>query len=185
MPKVLFKQSGRSTSCEPGDYLLDLCEAQGGGLKFSCRTGACGACVIDVATTPNGLNPMSARERRTLEGVGADLTKHRVDARSTRNVRLYFGLRHVHDIFYRDELDQVAKRLPNCRYQYGLSQPFPARWDGFVGRVTDLLRQELTRDVAVRSEAYLCGGHGLVDDAKSILLAAGCSTDAIYHEQFY
>jgi Na+-transporting NADH:ubiquinone oxidoreductase subunit F len=342
MPNVLFRQSGQSISCEAGAYLLDLSEEHGGGIKFSCRAGACGACVIDVSTTPDGLNPMSARERRTLESVGADLSNHRlacitrvmqdveigdattatseraretgvrpgfeaevvesrhladqvrevtcrliqpasisflpgqylsftvsdfdhvrrsyslasspadrnhvtvcvravsggrgsnfihrlepgdrvrfdgpygdfvlrqssvrdilliangtgvapmmsilrhlVDARSTRNVWLLFGLRHVHELFYREELDQFAKRLPNFRHTYCLSQPDRSRWDGFVGRVTDLLRKDLTRDAAVRSEAYLCGGHGLVEDAKAILLAAGMSADTIYHEQFY
>lgn len=342
MPRVLFKPSGRSIVCESGDYLLDLSEAHDGGVTFSCRAGACGACVIDVATTPDGLNPMSARERRTLESVAADLTRHRLacitrvmhdveigaattasserarevglrpgfeaevvesrhladqvrevsfrlidpaglsflagqyvsftvadfdhirrsyslasspadrhhvtvcvravsggrgsnyihrlepgdrarfdgpygdfvlrqssardilliangtgvapmmsmlrhlaDVRSTRNVRLYFGLRHVHDIFYREELDRFVKRLANFRYHYCISQPFPARWDGFVGRVTERLRRDLTPDAAVRSEAYLCGGHGLVDDATSILLSGGLSADAIYHEQFY
>jgi Na+-transporting NADH:ubiquinone oxidoreductase subunit F len=113
------------------------------------------------------------------------MLRHLVDARSTRNVWLLFGLRHVHDLFYREELDQFAKRLPNFRYTYCLSQPDRSRWDGFVGRVTDLLRKDLTRDAAVRSEAYLCGGHGLVEDAKAIVLAAGMATDAIYHEQFY
>jgi ferredoxin-NADP reductase len=342
MPKVSFKQSGQTVACEPGDYLLDVAEAHGGGITFSCRAGACGACVIDVSSTPDGLNPMSARERRTLESVGADLTRHRlacitrvmndleiggattasseraretgirpgfeaevvesrhladqvrevtfrlvqpgaisflpgqylsftvadfdhvrrsyslasspadrthvsvcvravsggrgsnyihrlepgdrarfdgpygdfvlrqssardilliangtgvapmmsilrhlVDARSTRNVRLYFGLRHVHDIFYREELDQFAKRLPTFRYTYCLSQPDRSRWDGFAGRVTDRIREDVTRDVAARSEAYLCGGHGLVEDAKAILRAAGMPADAIYHEQFY
>ncbi|MFZ5877340.1 MAG: FAD-binding oxidoreductase [Nitrospirota bacterium] len=342
MPNVVFRQSGQAFSCEPGDYLLDLVEAHGGTIKFSCRAGACGACVIDVSATPDGLNPMSARERRTLESVGADLSKHRlacvtrvmgdleigdattapserareagirpgfeaevvesrhladqvrevtfrliqpavisflpgqylsftieefdhvrrsyslasspadrgrvtvcvravsggrgsnyihrlepgdhvrfhgphgeftlqqssvrdvlliangtgvapmmsilrhlVDARSTRNVRLYFGLRHVHDLFYREELDQFAKRLPNFRYTYCLSQPDRSRWDGFVGRVTDKIREDVTREVASRSEAYLCGGHGLVEDAKAVLLAVGMPADAVYHEQFY
>jgi Na+-transporting NADH:ubiquinone oxidoreductase subunit F len=113
------------------------------------------------------------------------MLRHLVDARSTRNVWLLFGLRHVHDLFYREELDQFAERLPNFRYTYCLSQPDRSRWDGFVGRVTDLLRKDLTRDAAVRSEAYLCGGHGLVEDAKAIVLAAGMAADAIYHEQFY
>jgi Na+-transporting NADH:ubiquinone oxidoreductase subunit F len=113
------------------------------------------------------------------------MLRHLVDARSTRNVRLYFGLRHVHDLFYREELDQFAKHLANFRYRYCLSQPVPARWNGFVGRVTDLLRQDLTPAVAARSEAYLCGGHGLVEDAKAILLAGGVSADTIHHEQFY
>jgi Na+-transporting NADH:ubiquinone oxidoreductase subunit F len=342
MPKVLFKQSGLSISCSAGDYLLDLCEAHEGTIKFSCRAGACGACVIDVSTTPEGLNPMSARERRTLESVGADLTRHRlacitrvmndleigeattatserareagvrpgfeaevvasrhlvdqvrevtfrliqpatisflpgqylsftvadfdhirrsyslasspadrrhvtvcvravsggrgsnyihrlepgdrvrfdgpygefvlrqssrreilliangtgvapmisilrhlIDAQSSRSVRLYFGLRHVHDMFYQDELEQFAKQLPAFRYQYCLSQPFPALWHGFVGRVTDLLRAEVSPEVAARSEAYLCGGRSMVDDAKAILLAKGMAADAIYHEQFY
>jgi ferredoxin-NADP reductase len=54
-----------------------------------------------------------------------------------------------------------------------------------VGRVTDLLRKDLAREAAVRSEAYLCGGHGLVEDARAILLAAGMPADAVYHEQFY
>ncbi|HET8760016.1 MAG TPA: 2Fe-2S iron-sulfur cluster binding domain-containing protein [Nitrospiria bacterium] len=342
MPKVLFKRSGQTISCEPGDYRLDLCESNNGAITFSCRAGACGACVIDVSATPDGLNPMSARERRTLEGVGADLARHRLacitrvmndleiaeattapseraretgvrpgfkaevvesrhladqvrevtfrlvqpasisflpgqylsftvsdfdhvrrsyslasspadrnhvtvcvravsggrgsnyihrlepgdrvrfdgpygdfvlrqssardilliangtgvapmmsilrhlaDAKSTRNVRLYFGLRHVHDLFYREELDQFAKHLPNFGYAYCLSQPDLTRWDGCAGRVTDLLRKDLTRETALRSESYLCGGHGLVADAKAILLAAGMPADAIYHEQFY
>ncbi len=342
MPKVLFKGSGLSISCEPGDYLLDLCEGRDGTIKFSCRAGACGACVIDVSTTPEGLSPMSARERRTLESIGADLTRHRLacitrvmsdleigeattasseraretgvrpgfgaevvrsrhlvdqvrevtfrliqpaaisflpgqylsftvadfahirrsysiasspadrnhvtvcvravsggrgsnyihrlevgdrvrfdgpygefvlrqsssrdilliangtgvapmmsmlrhlaDARSSRRVRLYFGLRHVHDLFYQDELEQFAKQLPDFRYHYCLSQPFPARWNGFVGRVTDLLYQELTREMAARSEAYLCGGHGMVADSKAILLAKGLPSAEIYYEQFY
>jgi ferredoxin len=49
-----------------------------GTIKYSCRAGAYGACVIDVSTTPQGLNPMSARERRTQESVGAGLTRHRL-----------------------------------------------------------------------------------------------------------
>jgi Na+-transporting NADH:ubiquinone oxidoreductase subunit F len=113
------------------------------------------------------------------------ILRHLVDARSTRNVWLLFGLRHVHDLFYREELDQFAKRLPKFRYTYCLSQPDRSRWDGVVGRVTDLLRKDLTHDAAGRSEAYLCGGHGLVEDGKAILLAAGMAADAIYHEQFY
>jgi Na+-transporting NADH:ubiquinone oxidoreductase subunit F len=342
MPNVVFKQSGLSISCQPGDYLLDLCEAHETPIKFSCRAGACGACVIDVSATPDGLSPLSARERRTLESVAADPGKHRLacitrvmndleigeattvssqrardtgvrpgfegeviqsrvladqvrevtfrlirpdaisfqpgqylsftvadfdhirrsyslasspsdrhhatvcvravsggrgsnyihrleagdrvrfdgpygefvlrqtssreillvatgtgvapimsmlrhlaDTRSSRRVRLYFGLRHVHEMFYRDELESLAKQLPDFRYQYCLSQPFAALWDGFRGRVTDLLRRDVPREEAARSEAYLCGGHGMVEDAKTILIAAGVSADAIYHEQFY
>jgi NAD(P)H-flavin reductase/ferredoxin len=342
MPTVLFKRSGLSISCESGDYLLDLCEGRDGTIKFSCRAGACGACVIDASGTPEGLSPMSARERRTLESVGADLTRHRlacitrvmrdveigdattapseraretgvrigfeaevvesrhlvdqvrevtvrliqpevisflpgqyvsftvadfdhirrsyslasspadrnhvtvcvravsggrgsnyihrldvgdrvrfdgpygefilrqsssrdilliangtgvapmmsmlrhlVDTRSSRRVRLYFGLRHVHDVFYQRELEEFAKQLPDFSFRYCLSQPFPALWDGFVGRVTDLLRQELTREAAARSEAYLCGGHGMVADSKVILLSQGLPAAAIHHEQFY
>ena len=342
MPKVVFTKSGVSIPCEEGDYLLDLCEARESPIKFSCRAGACGACVIDIATTPEGLNAMSARERRTLESVGADLTRHRlacitrvmkdveigeattasserarqtgirpgfeaeviasrhladqvrevtfrliqpatisflpgqylsftvadfdhirrsyslasspadrrqvtvcvravsggrgsnyihrleigdhvrfdgpygefvlrqgsrrdvllvangtgvapmmsilrhlIDAQSARSVRLYFGLRHVHDMFYQEELDQFARHLPNFQFRYCLSQPYPALWNGFVGRVTDLLASEVTQEVVARSESYLCGGRSMVDDAKAILLARGMPADAIYHEQFY
>lgn len=75
----IVQASGLSIVCETGDYLLDLCEGRDGTIKFNCRAGACGACVIDVSTTPEGLSPMSARERRTLESVGAHPSSNRWD----------------------------------------------------------------------------------------------------------
>ncbi|HEX9757167.1 MAG TPA: 2Fe-2S iron-sulfur cluster binding domain-containing protein [Nitrospiria bacterium] len=342
MPRVLFKKTGDTFTCEEGKYLLDLCEEHNCPIRFSCRAGACGACVIDVSVTPEGLNPMTAREKRTLETIGADLSKHRlacinrvlndlevgdattttseraratgirtgfeaevvhtrhltdivrevtlklihpaiisflpgqylsftikdhehirrsysissspedrhrvtlcvratsgglgsnyihrlepgnrvqfdgpygefilnqsshraiifiangtgispimamlrhlVDAKAKQKIQLYFGLRHANDIFYQEELEKIAKALPQFKYTLCLSQPFPNRWDGFVGRVTQLIEKEIKEVMAKTHEAYLCGGQGLINDSSKILLGKGFSEEQIYHENFY
>ncbi len=342
MPRVHIKKSDQTITCESGDYLLDLSEEHDLAIKYSCRAGACGACVIDVSETPDALNSMTGREKRTLETIGADLSRHRlscitkvlddlevgeattstserartrgirtgfeaeaheirhltdsvceitfklihpavisflpgqylsfkiadhehirrsysicssseirnhfsicvravsggmgsnyihrleagnkvrfdgpygeftlnqsshrailfvangtgispvlsmlrhlVDAKAKRKIKLYFGLRHVNDIFYQEELEKISKALPQFKYTICLSQPFSQRWEGFVGRVTKILRDETKEAMAKTHEAYLCGGKGLIQDTQEILLKKGFSKEQIYYENFY
>jgi len=342
MLTVHFHKSGRTVTCEKGRHLIELCDEGQSEVRFSCRAGACGACLIDVAHTPDGLSPMSAREKRTLERIGANLNHHRLacinrvmgdldvgevattlsqEARATgektefegevaatrllaplvrevsftlirpetisflpgqylaftirdhhqvrrsysivsipandryvticvrsvsggmgsnfihriergdkvrfhgpygqftlanparknllfiangtgiapimsmlhhlrqdhttRRIRLYFGVRHIDDIFYQEELDRLVQTLPDFRYTICLSQPFTPWWKGYVGRVTNLLKDEITEKMATDHEVYVCGGRSMLEDARTILSDKGFSPNDIHHENFY
>jgi glycine betaine catabolism B len=42
--EVVFSKSGRSISCKPGDFILEIAEEYGMELANSCRAGNCGTC---------------------------------------------------------------------------------------------------------------------------------------------
>nr|MBA3753931.1 2Fe-2S iron-sulfur cluster binding domain-containing protein [Nitrospira sp.] len=42
--EVVFSKSGKSISCKPGDFILEIAEEYGMELANSCRAGNCGTC---------------------------------------------------------------------------------------------------------------------------------------------
>ena len=98
---------------------------------------------------------------------------------STRNIRLLWGLRSERDLYYQDELEELAGRLPHFSFTTTLSQPGP-EWRGHVGRVTPLVE---TIPSVANLEVYLCGNGGMIKDVRSIIRQKGLC--AIYTEQYY
>ena len=113
------------------------------------------------------------------------MLRNLVDAKAKQEIHLYFGLRHVRDIFYQEELLAFAKALPQFKFTFCLSQPFPERWTGPTGRVTVLLQQEIKEEMSPYHDVYLCGGLGLIKDAQKIFLDKGFTKEHIFHENFY
>ncbi|HEU5061398.1 MAG TPA: hypothetical protein VFU21_32960 [Kofleriaceae bacterium] len=66
-----------------------------------------------------------------------------------------------------------------------MSAPDPTQWAGRAARVTDLVRDQVSPDQALRTEAYLCGSRAMVDDVREALLAKGMEPDHIHSENFY
>jgi CDP-4-dehydro-6-deoxyglucose reductase len=110
---------------------------------------------------------------------------HLLDIRSSRKVRLYFGVRHESDLFYTDLYRGLAAKYPEFRYDIVLSAPNPESWAGPRGRVTDLIDKLVQPADAEATEAYLCGGQQMIEDAKARLVAKGFPVEAIHHENFY
>lgn len=108
-----------------------------------------------------------------------------LEHKSPRRVRLFFGLRNVSDLFYQDLFRGIAVNHPSIEPSIILSQPDLDRWDGPCGRVTDLIRQQVTEKDAERSEAYLCGGRPMIDDVKALLMGKGMGANHIHHENFF
>ncbi|MBK5280679.1 MAG: 2Fe-2S iron-sulfur cluster binding domain-containing protein [Nitrospiraceae bacterium] len=102
-----------------------------------------------------------------------------------RRIRLFFGLRNVSDLFYTKMLSDMSERYPWFEPTIILSQPDPVGWPGFRGRVTDLIREQVSLDEASHTDAYLCGGRPMIEDAKRLLIQKGMSVEQIRHENFF
>jgi len=104
---------------------------------------------------------------------------------STRRIRLFFGLRNVSDLFYTTMLNELRHTHPRFEPTIILSQPDPVGWTGLRGRVTDLIRDQVSREEAVTTDAYLCGGRPMIEEAKRLLIYKGMNIEHIRHENFF
>jgi NAD(P)H-flavin reductase len=92
------------------------------------------------------------------------------DRRFPRGVTLYWGLRRQQDLYYQDELEALAGRLPGFTAVTTLSRPEPG-WTGETGRVTRLA-EERVRSVK-HLAVYLCGNSGMLQDVSEIINKKG------------
>lgn len=98
----------------------------------------------------------------------------------SRGVRLLWGLRRETDLHGLDRLQELARAQPGFTYAVALSQA-ESGWNGYRGRVTDLLRGEARGD----SFYYLAGNGEMIVDAEEILAAAGVPPAAVKKEVFF
>lgn len=105
-----------------------------------------------------------------------------LEAGETRDITLFFGLRHVKDIYYKEFYEQLAAKYSNFHLILTLSQP-ETDWSGNTGRVTDMIKKHI--DSAANTESYLCGSGEMIAEVKELLLEKGASKDQIYMEKYY
>ena len=103
----------------------------------------------------------------------------------TRRIRLFFGLRNVSDLFYTNMLSDLRDTHPWFEPTIILSQPDPVGWPGLRGRVTDLIREQVSLEEASKTDAYLCGGRPMIEEAKRLLIHKGMNVAHIRHENFF
>ena len=58
-------------------------------------------------------------------------------------------------------------------------------WRGLRGRVTDLIREQVSADQIANTDAYLCGGRPMIEEAKQLLINKGMQVEQIRHETFF
>lgn len=164
------------------ELLLNLVPGgPGSGYLFSLR---CGDPV--TFTGPAGTFVLREyRDRRLLfvaTGTGIAPIRSMLHARlpSPTPVRLIWGLRHERDLYYQEELADLAARFPEFTYTITLSQPSPA-WTGAVGRVQTLVEQHTTSvdDMAV----YVCGGREMIKSVTALIRSRGVCP--IHWEQYF
>ena len=102
-----------------------------------------------------------------------------------RRIRLFFGLRNVSDLFYTKMLSDLRETHPWFEPTIILSQPDPVGWSGLRGHVTDLIREQVSPEEASHTDAYLCGGRSMIEDAKRVLIQKGMHVEHIHHENFF
>ncbi|MBS0153692.1 MAG: hypothetical protein JSS38_03800 [Nitrospira sp.] len=95
-------------------------------------------------------------------------------------VTLLWGLRAQRDLYYQEELRELATRHPMFHSIITLSRPDPG-WTGPTGRVTALVQERIKTvdNLAV----YLCGNGGMIKDVTDFLRSKGLCP--IYREKWY
>jgi NAD(P)H-flavin reductase len=93
---------------------------------------------------------------------------------------LFWGLRSQRDLYYQEELVDLARRTPTLTVITTLSRPEPG-WSGESGRVLRLVEERIAsvKNLAV----YLCGNSAMISDATSLLKKKGLCP--IYREKYY
>jgi propane monooxygenase reductase subunit len=91
----------------------------------------------------------------------------------------YYGARTEADLFHRDELAELASRLPDFRFVPALSE---GDWDGETGLITDVVERCEEGFDAV--DAYVCGPPPMVEAAQALLIAKGIPESRIYYDKF-
>jgi len=95
----------------------------------------------------------------------------------------FFGARQKRDLFYTEELEEIAKKFPNFRYIPALSEPRPSdNWDGETGLITSVVERYITS--GEDTEAYLCGPPPMIDAAIKVLTKKGMEEKYIYYDKF-
>ena len=63
---------GVSVQARPGDAVRDLCDDARAPVPFSCRSGRCGTCYVEVLEGGNQLGPVGEDERLVLDTLCAE-----------------------------------------------------------------------------------------------------------------
>ena len=103
------------------------------------------------------------------------------EAKDTRPMHLFFGVRHEKDLFWVEELESLAKRFPNFKVYISVSQPEPT-WKGLKGRVTDII-PTVIKDFSTVN-AYICGNPAMVKDVKEWFMKNGVLKEDLHQEGY-
>lgn len=104
-----------------------------------------------------------------------------LDAAEPQPVHLLYGVTSVEDLCKMDELEELERRIPGLQVRVAVSQSDP-RWDGPVGRVTDLLNMDMLNGGDV--DVYLCGPAPMIDASRQWLQDNGIYGAGVYYEKF-
>ncbi len=101
--------------------------------------------------------------------------------KNAQHITLYWGLRYVEELFWEDELEELAKNFPNFHFHPVISRPTP-EWPLCKGRVTDCL---LVHDLPPNAEYYICGSDTMIADVMTLLEKRGVEKTALHREIFF
>jgi NAD(P)H-flavin reductase len=102
------------------------------------------------------------------------------ESSSPRSITLFWGLRSERDLYYQDELNCLARRLPSFSFVTTLSQP-ANQWQGTAGYVTPLVEERVTS--VANLDVFLCGNGGMIRDVRDLLRGKGLCPIRV--EQYY
>ncbi|RZB35978.1 MAG: Na+-transporting NADH:ubiquinone oxidoreductase subunit F [Desulfobacteraceae bacterium Eth-SRB2] len=100
-----------------------------------------------------------------------------------RNAVYFFGALSQKDLFYADELNNIADSSEWFKFVPALSQePEDSNWQGERGLITDVVKRYFPDTSA--HEAYLCGSPGMINACISVLTEGGLPEEKIYFDKF-
>ncbi len=104
-----------------------------------------------------------------------------------RDIWYFFGARTRKDLFYLDELEEMAKKWDRFHFVAALSEPQPEDdWKGESGLITAVLEKYLSGviDGEAPKEGYLCGSPGMLDACIAVMKKFNMPPEKIYYDKF-
>ena len=112
------------------------------------------------------------------------MVRHRRRAGSTVPTRLLFSSRHLEEIIYREELDQLTHDMDGFEVIHTLTRSQPSGWTGYNRRIDDRMLAEVLEPLGVKARVYICGPTALVEIAANALVRLGLPPDRVRTERF-
>jgi ferredoxin-NADP reductase len=125
---------------------------------------------IDFVATGVGITPFRA--------MILDLLQLKQDK---REITLHWGLRHVEEMIWEDEFQELAENYKNFHFHPVISQA-PPEWPLCRGHVTDCLS---IHELPANAGYYLCGRETMIQDVTNLLTSKGVAPERIHREKFY
>ncbi|MBH5389536.1 FAD-binding oxidoreductase [Bradyrhizobium diversitatis] len=97
----------------------------------------------------------------------------------SRNVTLCFGVNSADDLFFVDELNELARAIPELDVRIAVAQG-PSPTGISQGLVTDLIGERSLSG----HDVYLCGPPAMADSARRIAIGLGAAPDNVIAERF-
>ena len=102
---------------------------------------------------------------------------------TNRKASYFFGALTQRDLFYVDELNQLAREHDWFEFVPALSnEPEDSDWQGERGLITDVVGRHFPD--TTRHEAYLCGSPGMIDACLKVLGTGGMPDSNIFYDKF-
>jgi Na+-transporting NADH:ubiquinone oxidoreductase subunit F len=101
-----------------------------------------------------------------------------------RTCWLFFGCRTTHDIFYLKQFEELARKHPNFRVVYALSDKLgdDEQWNGETGFIHLSVDKHL--ETSAKRQAFLCGPPPMIEAVTRILEEKGTLSENIYYDEF-
>ena len=101
-----------------------------------------------------------------------------------RSCWLFFGCRTTKDVFYLDEFKELARKHPNFKVVYALSDPLgpDEQWDGDVGFIHLAVDRYLEKGIP--RQAFLCGPPVMIVAVKLVLEEKGLRPEDVFYDEF-
>jgi ferredoxin-NADP reductase len=112
------------------------------------------------------------------------MLRHRARLGDTTPARLLLSAKTIDDVFYMDELDELAQRGDGFELRTTLTRKTPPGWDGYDRRVDNDMLSEVAWGPDERPRVYVCGPTPFVEAVAAGLVDLGHDPGLIKTERF-
>lgn len=95
---------------------------------------------------------------------------------------LFFGVWQEEELFYQQELADLAATYPNFSYQLCVTKPSES-WTGFRGSVVEALDSAL-KNASSQPDIYICGSTGLIEAVATVAEGHGIAHEQLIYEHY-
>jgi ferredoxin-NADP reductase len=110
------------------------------------------------------------------------MLRHRARTGSATKARLLYSVRSLPDVIYRAELDEYGRN--GADVSYTLTKQQPPSWSGHVGRVDQMLIEQVAWPVEQQPIAFVCGPTSFVEAVAQGLVTLGYPPSRVKTERF-